>query len=79
MVFALSFAGQAYGQDKRDEKIDKAQAAQKAQQQVKGRVLKVEQNKTKYKVKVLQKSGRVVTVDVDKNSGRVTDKRDKDK
>jgi uncharacterized membrane protein YkoI len=59
------------------DKIDKAQAAQQAQQAVKGRVLKVESNKSKYRVKVLQKSGRVVTVDVDKKSGRVSSGKDK--
>ena len=52
--------------------IDKEQAVRKAQQQVKGRVLKVDQGKSKYRVKVLQKSGRVVNVDVDKKSGKVT-------
>jgi hypothetical protein len=51
--------------------INKAQAAERARQQVKGRVLKVEKKKNEYRVKVLQKSGRVVSVDVDKNSGRV--------
>lgn len=57
--------------------IDKSQAAQKAQQKVKGRVLKVDQNKSKYRVKVLQKSGRVVSVDVDKRSGKVSQKKKK--
>lgn len=50
----------------------KSEAAQQAQQKVNGRVLKVEQNQTTYRVKVLQKSGRVVSVDVDKKSGKVT-------
>jgi uncharacterized membrane protein YkoI len=59
---------------------DKAEAAQRAQAQVKGRVLKVDQGKDKYRVKVLQKSGRVVSVDVDKHSGKVSQKKtDKDK
>ena len=56
----------------------KAEAAIKAQQKVKGRVLKVDQNKSKYRVKVLQKSGRVVSVDVDKKSGKVSKKKKKD-
>lgn len=55
-----------------DKLMSKNQAALQAQKSVKGRVLKVEQNKSKYKVKVLQKSGRVVTVDVDKKSGKVS-------
>ncbi len=50
----------------------KSEAAQRAQQKVTGRVLKVDQNKSKYRVKVLQKSGRVVSVDVDKKSGKVS-------
>lgn len=56
----------------------KSDAAKKAQQKVNGRVLKVDQNKSKYRVKVLQKSGRVVSVDVDKKSGKVSknDKKD---
>lgn len=58
--------------------IDKSQAAKKAQQQVKGRVLKVDRDKSKYRVKVLQKSGRVVSVDVDRKSGKVSQKKKKD-
>jgi uncharacterized membrane protein YkoI len=52
----------------------KSEAAKKAQQKVSGRVLKVDQSKSKYRVKVLQKSGRVVSVDVDKKSGKVSQK-----
>jgi uncharacterized membrane protein YkoI len=66
----------AYAQDNK-KPIDKSQAAQRAQQKVKGRVLKVDQNKGKYRVKVLQKSGRVVSVDVDKRSGKVSPKKKK--
>ena len=51
--------------------LSKAQAAERARQSVKGRVLKVEQSQNTYRVKVLQKSGRVVTVVVDKRTGRV--------
>ncbi|MFT4940166.1 MAG: putative membrane protein YkoI [Paraglaciecola sp.] len=58
--------------------IDKSQAAKRAQQKVKGRVLKVDQSNSKYRVKVLQKSGRVVSVDVDKNSGKVSKEKKKD-
>ena len=63
-----------------DKANDKAEAAKRAQAQVKGRVLKVDQSKDKYRVKVLQKSGRVVSVDVDKNADRPKPpKSDKDK
>ena len=71
-----------HAQTKSKQNIDKAQAAQNAQKKVKGRVLKVEQNrnKSKYRVKVLQNSGRVVSVDVDKKSGKVSKpKKKKDK
>jgi uncharacterized membrane protein YkoI len=56
----------------------KSEAAKKAQQKVSGRVLKVDQSRNKYRVKVLQKSGRVVSVDVDKKSGKVSKKKKKD-
>jgi uncharacterized membrane protein YkoI len=56
----------------------KSEAAKKVQQNVSGRVLKVVQSKSKYRVKVLQKSGRVVSVDVDKKSGEVSQKKKKD-
>ncbi|WJG10839.1 PepSY domain-containing protein [Aliiglaciecola sp. LCG003] len=79
LLLTLLFAGQVSAQNNGNAEIDKAQAVQKAQQQAKGRVLRVDQSKTKYKVKVLQKSGRVVTVDVDKRSGQVTKQRSKDK
>lgn len=52
--------------------IDKPKAAEIAKQQFKGRVLKVEQHNSKYRVKMLQKTGRVVSVDVDKKSGKVS-------
>nr|WP_229748060.1 peptidase [Lacimicrobium alkaliphilum] len=51
--------------------MNKAKAAQKARQQVNGRVLKVDRKKDNYRVKMLKKSGRVVSVDVDTKSGRV--------
>lgn len=72
----------AHAQKKEKQSIDKAQAAKRAQQKVNGRVLKVDQNrnKSKYRVKMLQKSGRVVSVDVDKRSGKVSkSKQKKDK
>ncbi|GAA0852900.1 PepSY domain-containing protein [Aliiglaciecola litoralis] len=77
LTFAL-LSGQASAQDTRPT-ISPAQAAQNAQKQVNGRVLRVDQSKNTYRVKVLQKTGRVVTVDVDKRSGRVTKQRSKDK
>lgn len=82
MLGAVSLHPMASAQSNNDKSIDKAQAAKRAQQKVKGRVLKVDQNrnKSKYRVKMLQKSGRVVSVDVDKRSGKVSQtKKKKDK
>ena len=67
-----------YAQNSKAAPKTKSEAAQKAQQKVSGRVLKVDQNKSKYRVKVLQKSGRVISVDVDKKSGKVSQKKKKD-
>lgn len=58
--------------------ISKAQAATLAQKHTKGRVLKVDSGKQTHRVKVLTSSGRVVTVTVDKVSGKVTAGRKKD-
>ncbi len=76
LTVVLSTAAQpAFAQETTEKPIDKSQAAKKAQQQVKGRVLKVDRSKNKYRVKVLQKSGRVISVDVDKKSGKVSKKK----
>lgn len=64
-----------YAQDAKIAPKTKSEAAKKAQQKVSGRVLRVDQSKNKYRVKVLQKSGRVVSVDVDKKSGKVSKKK----
>lgn len=75
LTMTLLFAAPSLAQDSRGQSINKAQAVQMAQQAVSGRVLRVDQSQNKYRVKVLQKSGRVVTVDVDKRTGRVTKQR----
>jgi uncharacterized membrane protein YkoI len=51
--------------------LTKSEAAERARKAENGRVLKVEQTSKSYRVKVLKKSGRVVSVDVDKRSGNV--------
>lgn len=56
-----------------------AQAAERAKLQVKGRVLKVDKKSDRYRVKVLKKSGRVVSVDVDSRSGKVQPSKQEDK
>ncbi|WP_026374550.1 PepSY domain-containing protein [Aestuariibacter salexigens] len=76
LIGILSAPG-AMAQQKETQKptlIDKAEAARQARKEVNGRVLKVDQNHDRYRVKVLKKSGRVVSVDVDKKSGKVTKK-----
>ncbi|MDO6711873.1 MULTISPECIES: PepSY domain-containing protein [Alteromonadaceae] len=79
MTLALCFGGQVSAQETSKDNIDKAQAANRVLQKVNGRVLRVNQSKNTYKVKVLQKNGRVVTVDVDKRSGKITKQRSRDK
>ncbi|NVK58317.1 MAG: PepSY domain-containing protein [Alteromonadaceae bacterium] len=54
------------------------QAAKQAKRHIEGRVLKVDKQKSSYRVKMLKKSGRVVTLDVDKRSGKVKPSKSKD-
>ena len=68
----------ALAQQDNDQQINKTQAANKARKQVNGRVLKVDQQSDRYRVKVLKKSGRVISVDVDKRSGKVNQANNKD-
>ena len=72
LALSLAVSPASMAQQNKDKGLNKEQAVRKAQQQVKGRVLKVDQRNSKYRVKMLQKSGRVVNVDVDKKSGKVT-------
>ncbi|MCW8107909.1 PepSY domain-containing protein [Alteromonas ponticola] len=75
-----SISSYALQQDNYNERqLDKAQAAERATQQVNGRVLRVDKNKDNYRVKVLKRSGRVVSVDVDKRSGEVSPPQEKDR
>lgn len=53
-----------FGQQKKATAQTKAQAAKQATRRYKGRVLKVETRQTSFRVKVLQKSGRVVVVEI---------------
>jgi uncharacterized membrane protein YkoI len=56
---------------KKAKKITKAQAARQATRSSPGKVLKVESKGNYYRVKIHQKSGRVVFVMVDAYTGRV--------
>lgn len=78
VVLALTCTSPAIAQQSANTSISKSEAAERARNAENGRVLKVEQTSKKYRVKVLKKSGRVVTVDVDKRSGKVKTSKDKD-
>ncbi|MFT7258329.1 MAG: putative membrane protein YkoI [Glaciecola sp.] len=63
----------AVANDKQEQqRISASQAAQKALQAVPGKVLKVESRGSVYRVKIHQKSGRVVYVTVDAITGKVS-------
>jgi uncharacterized membrane protein YkoI len=63
----------AVAKDKQEQqRISTSQAAQKALQAVSGKVLKVESRGSVYRVKIHQKSGRVVYVTVNAITGKVS-------
>ncbi|MFC6440400.1 PepSY domain-containing protein [Bowmanella sp. JS7-9] len=76
LVCLMSF-GQPVMADQQD-KISQSQAVSLAQRHTSGRILKVEQSRDSYKIKVLKDNGRVVTLRVDKQTGRVSGPKDKD-
>ncbi|MDG1253717.1 MAG: PepSY domain-containing protein [Glaciecola sp.] len=54
--------------------VNQQQAIAKAKQSVQGKVLKVDRNKEHYRVKMLNQKGRVISVNVNKQSGKVMPK-----
>ena len=60
--------------DKSETKVNQQQAIAKAKQSVPGKVLKVDRNKEHYRVKMLNQKGRVISVNVNKQSGKVMPK-----
>ena len=78
LMLALSNIAPAMALQSNGGGISKSEAAERARIAVNGRVLKVEQTSKNYRVKVLTTSGRVVSVDVDKRSGKVKTSKDKD-
>ena len=79
LFMLLSSAFASAQQDQAKPVKNTTQAAEQARRHVDGRVLKVDKTKSAYRVKMLKKSGRVVTLDVDKRSGEVKpSKRSKD-
>jgi uncharacterized membrane protein YkoI len=77
VIFTLLSVNSAYAQQSTSGELSKSQAASRASSAENGRVLKIEQTPTIYRVKVLKKSGRVVSVEVDKRSGKVKKSKDK--
>lgn len=78
IMLTLSSAGVNAQQDKQKPVKNSTQAAEQAKRHVDGRVLKVDTQKSSYRVKMLKKSGRVVSLDVDKRSGKVKPSNSKD-
>ena len=71
LMLVLAGENTAIAQQHSSGDITKNEAAERARNAENGRVLKVEQTSKGYRVKVLKKSGRVVSVEVDKRSGKV--------
>ncbi len=76
---SLAPVSQVAAQQKSGRAVEnKSQAADEARKAVNGRVLKVDKKNNGYRVKVLKKSGRVVSVDVDKKTGQPEPEQKKD-
>ena len=82
-VFSLGCSTLAYAQSANsntstttnaEPKVNQQQAIAKAKQSVQGKVLKVDRNKEHYRVKMLNQKGRVISVNVNKQSGKVMPK-----
>ena len=71
LTLFMCSGGSAFAQQEKSGELSKSQAVERARQAESGRVLRVSQTNQKYRVKVLKESGRVVSVDVDKRSGKV--------
>ncbi len=79
LIVLAANAPPAMAQDNKKVPVtNSTQAAQQAKRHIDGRVLKVDKQKSSYRVKMLKKSGRVVTLDVDKRSGKVKPSKTKD-
>lgn len=68
LMLSCSYSAVAFDDDKAARHVakTKAEAARKAKRQIKGRVLKVEQRGNTFRVKMLQTSGRVVSIEIRK-------------
>jgi|GEM_PF-1095497 len=72
LATALLFSAASNAKDITDKvQISREQAAALAQQRYPGKIVKVQTEQQRYRIRVLQADGRVVTVLVDGQSGRV--------
>lgn len=72
LATALLFSATSNAKDITDKvQISREQAAALAQQRYPGKIVKVQTEQQRYRIRVLQADGRVVTVLVDGQSGRV--------
>lgn len=72
LATALLFSAVSDAKDITDKaQISREQAAALAQQRYPGKIVKVQTEQQRYRIRVLQADGRVVTVLVDGQSGRV--------
>ena len=77
LALSLSLSSLASAQTATNDKpaqVNQQEAIAKAKQSVKGKVLKVDRNKEHYRVKMLNQKGRVISVNVNKQSGKVMPK-----
>lgn len=74
ILVVLSVLAPAHGQQ--PDVMTKKQAVVQVQQQVPGRVLKITDAGDIYRVKLLQKSGRVITVEINKRTGSITNQQE---
>lgn len=74
LAYAQSTGSSASKSSDAEPKVNQQQAIAKAKQSVQGKVLKVDRNKEHYRVKMLNPKGRVISVNVNKQSGKVTPK-----
>jgi uncharacterized membrane protein YkoI len=72
LTIALLFSTLSQANGKADKlQVSREQAAALAQQHYPGKIVKVQAEKQYYRIRVLQADGRVITVLVDGQSGRV--------
>ena len=69
-LLIISTAAQANTNEKR-KAVSREQAASLAQQRYPGKIIKVQVQQQNYRIRVLQADGRVVTVLVDSQTGRI--------